>query len=46
MAATGFSGDYVRRKTKRARDAVAGTATAIWPGIDIDVQWEGVGPRT
>ena len=46
VAATGFSGDYVLRETKRARDAVAGTATAIWPGIDIDVQWEGVGPCT
>ncbi len=46
VATTGFSGDYVRRETQRTRDAVAGTATVVWPGIDIDVQWEGVGPCT
>lgn len=34
---TGLSADYVYRETKRARDAVAGTPTQIWPGIDIDV---------
>ena len=34
---TGFSADYVYRETKRAVDDVAGTSTAIWPGIDIDV---------
>jgi hypothetical protein len=27
----------VYRDTKRALDDVAGTKTAIWPGIDIDV---------
>ncbi len=46
MTSAGFSGDYVRRETRRACDAVAGTPTVIWPGIDIDVQWEGVGPCT
>ena len=33
----GLSADYVYRETKRAVDDVAGTQTAIWPGIDIDV---------
>ncbi len=33
----GFSADYVERETRRAVDGVAGTATRIWPGIDIDV---------
>lgn len=34
---TGFSADYVERETRRAVDGVAGTATQVWPGIDIDV---------
>jgi hypothetical protein len=33
----GLSSDYVHRETKRALDAVAGTQTLIWPGIDIDI---------
>jgi len=37
LSETGFSADYVYRETKRALDDVAGTRTAIWPGIDIDV---------
>lgn len=36
VAATGLSPDYVQRETRRAVDAVAGTPTQIWPGIDID----------
>ena len=37
LATAGLSADYVYRDTKRALDDVAGTKTAIWPGIDIDV---------
>ncbi|HUJ72207.1 MAG TPA: hypothetical protein VLZ30_08170 [Verrucomicrobiae bacterium] len=37
MSATGFSADYVLRETRRALEAVAGTHTEVWPGIDIDV---------
>lgn len=37
LAEVGLSTDYVYRDTKRALDDVAGTKTAIWPGIDIDV---------
>jgi hypothetical protein len=37
LAATGLSADYVERETRRAVDGVGGTATQIWPGIDIDV---------
>jgi hypothetical protein len=34
---TGFSSDYVFRETKRARAALTGTQTLLWPGIDIDI---------
>ena len=34
---TGFSADYVYREAKRAKDALAGTKTKLWPGIDIDI---------
>ena len=37
---TGLSADYVYRETQRALDAVAGTHTQIWPGIDIDIPTE------
>ncbi|MGD1018870.1 MAG: hypothetical protein ABSA12_06070 [Verrucomicrobiia bacterium] len=37
VTATGFSADYVLRETRRAMEAVAGTSTQVWPGIDIDV---------
>jgi len=33
----GFSADYVYRESKRAADALAGTKTKLWPGIDIDI---------
>ena len=33
----GFSADYVYREAKRAFDALAGTKTKLWPGIDIDI---------
>jgi hypothetical protein len=33
----GFSADYVYRESKRAFDALAGTKTKLWPGIDIDI---------
>ncbi|HZL42163.1 MAG TPA: twin-arginine translocation signal domain-containing protein [Verrucomicrobiae bacterium] len=37
LAATGLSADYVERETRRAVEAVAGSATQIWPGVEIDV---------
>jgi hypothetical protein len=37
VSATGLSADYVLRETRRAVEGVAGAATQIWPGIDIDV---------
>ena len=36
VAAAGLSADYVRRETRRAVDAMAGTAVQVWSGIDID----------
>jgi hypothetical protein len=33
----GFSADYVYREAKRARAALAGSKTQLWPGIDIDI---------
>jgi hypothetical protein len=41
VTAAGLSPDYVRRETRRTLAGVAGTATQVWPGIDIDVP---VGP--
>jgi hypothetical protein len=37
LTAAGLSADYVERETHRAVEAVAGTATQVWPGVDIDV---------
>ena len=37
---TGLSSDYVYRETKRAKDALTGTKTLLWPGIDLDVPTE------
>ena len=37
LASVGFSADYVFRETKRTLDAVTGTQTHVYPGIDIDV---------
>ncbi|MBZ5625236.1 MAG: hypothetical protein LAQ69_42025 [Acidobacteriia bacterium] len=34
---SGFSSDYVYREAKRAREALNGTKTQLWPGIDIDI---------
>jgi hypothetical protein len=34
---SGFSPDYVGREAKRAREALNGTKTQLWPGIDIDI---------
>ncbi len=34
---TGFSADYVFEEAKRAREALNGTKTQLWPGIDIDI---------
>ena len=40
IARTGLSPDYVYRETRRALEAVAGSNTQIWPGIDIDIPTE------
>ncbi|SRR5579871_5636870 len=37
---TGLAADYVSRETKRALEAVAGTKTQIWAGIDVDIPTE------
>jgi len=45
---TGLSADYVYREAKRAREALNGTRTQLWPGIDIDIPTNGEfqqGPR-
>ena len=34
---TGFSANYVLEEAKRARAALDGTKTQLWPGIDIDI---------
>jgi hypothetical protein len=34
---TGLSSDYVYRESTRAREALNGTKTLLWPGIDIDI---------
>ena len=34
---TGFSADYVHRETRRAREALKGFKTQLWPGIDVDI---------
>jgi len=34
---TGLSADYVYREASRARQALNGTKTQLWPGIDIDI---------
>jgi hypothetical protein len=34
---TGFTANYVYEEAKRARDALNGTKTMLWPGIDIDI---------
>jgi hypothetical protein len=33
----GLSADYVYREAKRARMALEGSKTQLWPGIDIDI---------
>jgi hypothetical protein len=37
VVSTGLSADYVLRETRRTVEGVAGSATQVWPGIDIDV---------
>lgn len=37
LAKSGFSSDYVYREAKRAREALNGSRTQLWPGIDIDI---------
>lgn len=37
LAKAGFSANYVYEEAKRAREALNGTNTQLWPGIDIDI---------
>jgi hypothetical protein len=37
ISKAGFSADYVFQEAKRARQALNGTQTQLWPGIDIDI---------
>ena len=37
IAKSGLSAEYVYREAKRAREALNGTKTQLWPGIDIDI---------
>jgi len=37
LAQSGFSADYVYREAARARAALQGGKTQLWPGIDIDI---------
>ncbi len=37
ISKTGLSADYVYREAKRASEALTGTKTKLWPGIDIDI---------
>jgi len=34
---TGFTPNYVYEEARRAREALNGTKTLLWPGIDIDI---------
>jgi hypothetical protein len=36
LTSSGFSGDYVYRETKRAKDALSGSKTQLWAGVGID----------
>ena len=37
ISKTGLSASYVYQEAKRAREALNGTKTQLWPGIDIDI---------
>ncbi len=37
LAKAGFSANYVYEEVKRAREALNGSKTQLWPGIDIDI---------
>jgi hypothetical protein len=37
LARSGFSANYVYEEARRAREALNGTKTQLWPGIDIDI---------
>jgi hypothetical protein len=37
LPASGFSADYVFQEATRARQALKGSKTQLWPGIDIDI---------
>jgi hypothetical protein len=37
IARTGFTANYVFQEARRAREALNGTKTQLWPGIDIDI---------
>lgn len=42
----GLSTDYISSETRRSVEAVAGTRTLIWPGIDIDIPSGGTPSRS
>jgi hypothetical protein len=37
LAKAGFSANYVFEEARRAREALNGTKTELWPGLDIDI---------
>ena len=37
LAKAGFSANYVYEEARRAREALNGTKTQLWPGIDLDI---------
>jgi hypothetical protein len=37
ISKAGLSANYVYEEAKRAREALNGTKTQLWPGIDIDI---------
>lgn len=41
-----FSPEYVRRETRRAVDAMAGSRTTVWPGLGIDVSEKNSTPQS
>jgi hypothetical protein len=43
LSAEGLSADYVEREVRRAVDGVSGSATQIWPGVNIESGGEGGG---
>jgi hypothetical protein len=46
LAQSGFTADYVYREAARARAALTGAATKLWPGIDIDIPTAGTSAKS